>query len=245
MSRSSSASVMSASTCGSGKYKLLWKCPLHLSSLACSSAISVHLLLSKDPDSVFECPVATCWSAWRHSLKKPSRLLLEVFRYTVLCLVLWRSWSVSFSRMELYHCLSASVNRNPRVSSSAVCLSFPARCLGFTILGELSCSDVFSFCLPARCLGFTIWVSYRAVMYSPSAFQLDVWGSPFWVSYRAVMYSPSAFPARCLGFTILGELSCSDVFFFFCVPNSVSGVHHFGWDFCVCDLFFLFIQPLR
>ena len=26
-------------------------------------------------------------------------------------------------------------------------------------------------------------------------------------------------------------------FFFFCVPIYISGVHHFGWDFCVCDCF--------
>ena len=25
------------------------------------------------------------------------------------------------------------------------------------------------------------------------------------------------------------------VFFFSCVPSYISGVHHFGWDFCVCD----------
>ena len=27
-------------------------------------------------------------------------------------------------------------------------------------------------------------------------------------------------------------------FFFFCVPSYISGVHHFGWDFCVCNRFF-------
>ena len=32
-------------------------------------------------------------------------------------------------------------------------------------------------------------------------------------------------------------------FFFFCVPREISWVHHFGWDFCVCDRFS--IQPLR
>ena len=26
-------------------------------------------------------------------------------------------------------------------------------------------------------------------------------------------------------------------FFFFCVPSYISGVHHFGWDFCICDCF--------
>ena len=28
-------------------------------------------------------------------------------------------------------------------------------------------------------------------------------------------------------------------FFFSCVPTYISGVHHFGWDFCLCDHFFL------
>ena len=27
-------------------------------------------------------------------------------------------------------------------------------------------------------------------------------------------------------------------FFFFSFPSYISGVHHFGWDFCVCDCFF-------
>ena len=27
------------------------------------------------------------------------------------------------------------------------------------------------------------------------------------------------------------------LFFFFCVPSYIPGVHHFGWDFCVCDRF--------
>ena len=27
-------------------------------------------------------------------------------------------------------------------------------------------------------------------------------------------------------------------FFFLCVPSFISGVHHFWWDFCVCDCFF-------
>ena len=26
--------------------------------------------------------------------------------------------------------------------------------------------------------------------------------------------------------------------FFFCIPSCTSGVHHFGWDFCVCGRFF-------
>ena len=26
--------------------------------------------------------------------------------------------------------------------------------------------------------------------------------------------------------------------FFLCVPSYISGVHHFGWDFCVCDHLF-------
>ena len=25
------------------------------------------------------------------------------------------------------------------------------------------------------------------------------------------------------------------IFLFFCIPSYISGVHHFGWDFCVCD----------
>ena len=25
--------------------------------------------------------------------------------------------------------------------------------------------------------------------------------------------------------------------FFFCIPSNISGVNHFGWDFCVCDRF--------
>ena len=32
-------------------------------------------------------------------------------------------------------------------------------------------------------------------------------------------------------------------FFFFCVPGYISGIHHFGWDFCVCD--HVLIQRLR
>ena len=34
---------------------------------------------------------------------------------------------------------------------------------------------------------------------------------------------------------------CSFFFFFFsfCVPSCISGVHHFWWDFCICDWFFL------
>ena len=31
------------------------------------------------------------------------------------------------------------------------------------------------------------------------------------------------------------KIFTSRTFFFFCVPSYVSGVHHFGWDFCVCD----------
>ena len=31
--------------------------------------------------------------------------------------------------------------------------------------------------------------------------------------------------------------SNKDVFFFFCISSYISGVHNFGWDFWVCDLF--------
>ena len=35
--------------------------------------------------------------------------------------------------------------------------------------------------------------------------------------------------------------------FFFSFPSYISGVHHFGWDFCVCDrvyfFFFFFLNP--
>ena len=34
-----------------------------------------------------------------------------------------------------------------------------------------------------------------------------------------------------------------NVAFFICVPSFIFGVHHFGWDFCLCDHFF--IWPLR
>ena len=29
-----------------------------------------------------------------------------------------------------------------------------------------------------------------------------------------------------------------NIFFFFCVHSNIIGVHHFGWDFCVCDHFY-------
>ena len=33
----------------------------------------------------------------------------------------------------------------------------------------------------------------------------------------------------------------SDGSFFFCLPSHISGLHHFGGDFCVCDRFVLFV----
>ena len=33
-------------------------------------------------------------------------------------------------------------------------------------------------------------------------------------------------------------------FFFFCLPSYISGVHHFGWDFCACGGFFFFKSKL-
>ena len=30
--------------------------------------------------------------------------------------------------------------------------------------------------------------------------------------------------------------------FFFCIPSCISGVHHFGWDFCIRDRFFNLIN---
>ena len=38
-------------------------------------------------------------------------------------------------------------------------------------------------------------------------------------------------------------MTLKPVFFIFCVPSYISGVHHFWWDFCVCD--HCLIQPLR
>ena len=104
-----------------------------------------------------------------------------------------------------------------------------------------SSSSVF----PAISLGFTILL---LLLHS----QLYLWGSPFFffccvLSYIYGVhnsYSSSAFPAVSLGFTILilhSQLylwgskffSCSQLylwgsplFFFFCVPSNISGVHH-------------------
>ena len=37
------------------------------------------------------------------------------------------------------------------------------------------------------------------------------------------------------------RLSRSTDFFFFCIPSSISGVHHFSWDFCEYDWFCVFV----
>ena len=40
------------------------------------------------------------------------------------------------------------------------------------------------------------------------------------------------------------QLLTNIFFLFFYAPSYVCGVHHFGWDFCVCDRFFLFCYVL-
>ena len=85
--------------------------------------------------------------------------------------------------------------------------------------------------------------------------------------------SSSAFPATSLGFTIFGESStdhvilgtsvsifkaliwtdsenslqgkCGFFFFVFSVPSYISGVHHFWWDFGLCDCFLFFCSNHR
>ena len=39
--------------------------------------------------------------------------------------------------------------------------------------------------------------------------------------------------------TIFLPYICLPAFFFFCVPSYISGVHHFWWDFCICDRFLI------
>ena len=142
--------------------------------------------------------------------------------------------------------------------------AFQAISLGFTILLLLLRpqlyiwgSPFFFFCVPsyisgvhhsssssaspAIYLGFTILLLLRSKLY--------LWGSTTFLLLRSKLYlrdspffffcvptyisgvhhsSSFAFPAISLGFTIL--LLRSQL-------NYISGVHFFGGDFCVCDLF--------
>ena len=103
-------------------------------------------------------------------------------------------------------------------------------------------SSPFFFCVPS-CSEFTILL--RSQLY---------WGSPFFFcvpSYTGVHHSSSStFPAISLGFAILLLLLRSQLylwnspfFTFFSVPSYISGLDHFGWDFCVCDHFIKKILP--
>ena len=38
------------------------------------------------------------------------------------------------------------------------------------------------------------------------------------------------------------DLNYAQVFCFFCFPSFISGLHHFWWDFCICDFFLFFFQ---
>ena len=131
---------------------------------------------------------------------------------------------------------------------------FPALFLGFTILLLLYSqlyfwgSPFFFFCIPnsisgvhhssafqTLSLGFTILLLHS---------QLYFWGLP--------SFSSSAFPTLSLGFTILLLLRSQlylwgSPFFFFCVPNSISVVHHSSSSFPALfqrfTFFFFFCIP--
>ena len=48
------------------------------------------------------------------------------------------------------------------------------------------------------------------------------------------------FTRHLVGLQIQGHIWSHYFFFFFCFPSCISGVHHYGWDFCSCDRLFFY-----
>ena len=183
-----------------------------------------------------------------------------VVSFFFFCIPQQYRWGSPFFFFFFFCCVPSYISGVHHSSSSSSAV-FPAISLGFTILllllrSHISLGFIILLLLRSQLhisLGFTILLLRS---------QLYLWGSPFFFFSCISSYifgvhhssSSSAFPAIHLGFTILLRspavslwftilLLCSQLylggspFFFYCVPSYISGVHHFGWNFCACDRF--------